>query len=156
MSPPGEFQSIAIENLTPTGSAQTLTGSYAATEQSMRVDSKVSMQFQLAYAKNAGEAAASSKYLDCYLEYTFAKDSEATTGFAVPSSGDWRPYKEEVDDGAGNSTFQTRHFRILSNDAELSAVFSRPLLCRRARLQVKEVGVAAFGTVAVLATAQAI
>jgi hypothetical protein len=156
-----DFQSIAVENLTPTGGAQTLTASYAPTEKAFSVSSKVSLQFQVDYTPHASATPYSeSKYLECYMEYTFEKDSQATTGHSLPDAADWRAYTEELDNGDNSSSFFVRTFRVYSDGVEgqdRAPLFTRPLLVRRARLQVKEVGVSPnFGTVAVRATAQAI
>jgi hypothetical protein len=127
--------------LTP-AAGQTLTGSYAKSATSARVSKTSSQQFEVLYIP--GDAPDPAKYLDCYLEYTNVKDTEAPAGQTIPADADWHPYKEELDDGAGTSTFFVRHWKIISNDAtlqvDLSAVFTRPLFVERVRLKMKEFG----------------
>ena len=155
-----DIQSIAVENLTVTG-GQTLTADYAPTSKSFAVSSKVSLQFQVDYTPHASAAPyADTKYLECYIEYTFEKDTQGTAGHSIPAAASWRAYTEELDNGDNSSSFFVRTFRVYSDNVEnqdRAPLFTRPLLVRRARLQVKEVGVSPnFGTVAVRATAQAI
>lgn len=139
----------------------TLTASYAKSLKSIRMDSKYSLQVELLYVPHANTLAATdpSKYLDVYVELTNVKDTQAQSGMSDPVDANWHPYKEELDDGAGNSTFFVRHWRILSNDAtanvDLSAVFIRPFFFNRARLRFKEVGVDPdFGKVIAKSSAQ--
>ena len=154
------MQSIAVESLTPTA-AQTLTADYVATEKSFAVSSKVSLQFQVDYTPHASATPYSeAKYLECFIEYTLEKDDQATTGHVPPVAADWRAYTEELDNGDNSSSFFVRTFRVYSDGVEnqdRAPIFTRPLLVRRARLQVREVGVDPnFGTVSVGAVAQAI
>lgn len=142
---------------------QTLTGAFVASSRSLRLESKSSLQVELLYVPHADTvaAAADSKYVDVYLELTNVKDTQAISGMSDPADADWHPYKEEVDDGAGNSTMMVRHWLILSTDGtaqiDLSGVFSRPVFVNRARLRMKELGVgSSFGKLIVKASAQSI
>lgn len=167
------MQSKDTQLLTPE-TGDTLTGSYTPTSRTAKYKSRSSIQFDVLYVPHANTVSSpgDTKYVDMYIEYTNIDDTQSLGLFDVPSVGNWHPYKEEVDDGAGEagsagssgtSTFFVRKFRINSTDStastnvDLSAIFTRPIFVNRVRLRIAEHGVGTdFGKLIVRTSAQSI